>query len=264
MRNVNPIRVLSLFAVAASIAACGDGTAPVRSDPAVDSLLADVSAIDSYSAMGTTMLGLPAAPSTRGAAAPCVYAAASQSFVCEPVTSRGVTVRRSYQLLDASGTPQSAFNQATTAAIRTVMDAAGTVTPPEGSTAPAFTMTIESHSDQTLSGLLTTTRTVNGTGTSTSTMTSQQSSFTVTSKQKTENLVLPVRGSATPYPSSGKITVESTVAGLLPGDRTMTTTIVMTYNGTSIMTMTLTSGGMTTTCLVNMATPAARPTCTQG
>lgn len=262
LTRVNPARVLWLVVAAASLAACGDGTAPARPDATVDSLLADVSAIDSYSAMGTTMLGVPPVPTTRTASAACVFVAASQSFECPPVTSGGMTAKRTYQLLDATGKPQSAFDQATTAAIRTIMDLSGTMVPREGTT-PPFTVTIASHSDQTLSGLLTSTRTVNGTGNSTATITSQGTTFTVTSTQKTESLVLPARGSASPYPSSGKITVATTMPGLL-GTGTRTSTMVMTYNGTSTMTMTMTTDGRTITCLIDMSKPGTPPTCTVG
>ena len=47
----------------------------------------------------------------------CTFDAASQYFVCTPLTARTLTLNQRFTLLDASGARQSAFDSATTAGL---------------------------------------------------------------------------------------------------------------------------------------------------
>src|SRR2546428_1209828 len=98
-----------------------------------------------------------------------------------------MTTSWSYQLLDATDTPQAAYNATTTAALRTVSDLSGILSPP-GS---PLTSSLSAHGDQTISGLLTGTHTVNGTGNSSFIITSSGPTTTVTSTSTITDLVLP-------------------------------------------------------------------------
>jgi hypothetical protein len=159
-----------------------------------------------------------------------------------------------YQLLDASNRPQSELNPATTAAIRSVSDISGTLTLSSGLTSG---LTLNRHGDQTLSGLLTDTHTLNGTSNSTQTMTLSGTSLALTTVETVNNLVLPRRGSGDRWPQSGSITIDMTV-GTGP-----TTRMTMTFNGTSTVVMEFSSagGGGPRTCNVDLQNPASIGPC---
>lgn len=251
MQLIRFSRAAYLPVACAILAACGESTAPKEAVITVDSLLADISDAQAFSAAGMSMSGAPMVAGMMPTAATCPYDSATQSFVCPTTTMNGVTMSMYYQLFDASGALQSAFNPTTTAAIRTVSDLSGTVP-----TTGALTATIEGHNDKTLSGLLTATRTLNGSSTTTVTMNDGSQPLRLTIAETTTDLVLPQRGSATPYPLSGSISMDVTTSG---GGFDVHVTI--TFNGTSTATMVVTSNGTTQTCTVNMASPQATPSC---
>ena len=62
----------------------------------------------------------------------CSYSAATQNFVCPPVTAGGLTIMASYTLYDAAGHTQSQADKNTTASIRLVSSATGTTAMPSG------------------------------------------------------------------------------------------------------------------------------------
>lgn len=231
-------RALALV-LAAAVAACSDSTGPDLVN--LDDVLTEVSDVEGYSTMGATLGGAPMMPSHTSAPGPCNFVAASQSFVCPPVTHGGMTMNRSYQLLDASNSPMSAFNPATTAAVKTIMDMSGAPTMPAGVTA-----TITHHSEQTVGGLLTGTRTLTGTATSRYIVTTDAQVDTMNTTTAT-NLTLPTRASGSRYPS-GTVTTQMS-SSIRPGTGITVTT---TFNGTSTATMTMTVAGVTQTCTLNL------------
>ena len=257
MRSLSFNRAASLVVACAILAACGDSTAPTPKLTAVDSLLLEVSAGLSPAATAATFAGGggTVASSSIPSAASCPFNSSNQRFECPSTTANGLTFTFSYQLLDGSSRPQSAFNATTTAAIRMMSDMSGT-TPLSG--AASGTVALTGHDDQTLSGLLTTTRTLNGTGNSTATIVSNGTTVTVTTASTTTNLVLPAPGSSNQYPRSGTIAMDITSAA---GGVSSTSHITITFNGTSTMTMVMTAGGTTQTCTFDMANSSVEPSC---
>jgi hypothetical protein len=207
--------------------------------------------------------GAPLLPfSVIPAQANCPYDVSTQRFVCPSVTRSGITTSLYYQLLDASNQPQSAFSPTTTAAIRTVNDVSGTLTT-SGTTvsgsAPG-TLIITGHGDHTLSGLLTDTHVLNGSSTTTLDIDLKFNDLpvndTFTLAETTTNLVLPKRGSSSPYPQSGSIALDLTSAA----DHTLDSHVVITFDGTNVATIVSTENGMTQTCRVDL-TGKTEPQC---
>jgi hypothetical protein len=254
MRCVRFSRAAPLVLLAAILAACGESTGPKVPEVTVDSLLADIGQAMEFGAAASTLGGVVAPSVTMPSAATCPYDNSNQRFVCPATTANGLTLTMYFQLFDASNTPQSAFSPTTTAAIRTVTDVSGTVSSPSG--APPSTTTVTGHSDQTLSGLLGATHTLNGTGNMTATMDADLVTLSFTITQTITNLVLPERGSANQYPQSGTIALD------IASDADFDAHVTMTFNGTSTVTIVMTSGGTTQTCTLDLKNPQAGPACT--
>lgn len=189
----------------------------------------------------------------------CVYAASSQNFVCPTVSTGGLTVSQSYVLLSSAGTPQTQFNQGTTAAIRTSTSLAGTTSN------PGMTLVIDQQQQLTLSGLLTGRHLINGTSVlRMKSMTSRVGgpgldTLVMTVTTTTTDLAVPsASAGANAYPASGTMTMDMTVndSGILG---TSTTRAVLTFNGTSKVTMTFDVGGVIQRCTIDLA--SAMPTC---
>ena len=237
-------RAFFVIFAAASSAACNDGTAPepVR----LDDVLAEVAAVETYAAAGTVLGGAPTLPAYGVSAATCTFTAASESFVCPPVTHGGITIARSFQLLDASNDPLSAFDAATVAAVRTSVAMSGTTG------GAGTTVAIESHSEQTVGGLLGNTRTVNGASTMRSIRTTSLGTDTLTADMTTD-LTLPRPASAAQrvYPT-GTVAAVMSGSSLLGGTMSMTTT----FNGTSTATLTMSFGDTTHTCTIDLVEPS--------
>jgi hypothetical protein len=249
MRSSALLRAASFTIACAVLAACGDSTAPKQSVVTVDTLLAEVNIAQG---LGNAAMGIGGAPMSTGLiplGQECPFNSASQSFVCPSHTEQGITFDVFYQLLDASGATQSAFSPTTTAAIHTVTDIAGAFAQPSGIPGSPFTLT--SHTDQTLSGLLTDTHTLNGTGHS---VVGDQSSNTTIDLLITD-LVLPKRGSSQHFPQSGTISTDMT--STLEGLGSFTLNVTMTFNGSSLVTISITSDGTTESCTFDLEHPDA-------
>jgi hypothetical protein len=200
--------------------------------------------------------------------AACSYSPTTQGFVCPTATSNGLTFDISYFLYDVAGKAQSAADAKTTASVRTVVDAKGTTTlPPTNGT--TGTATIADHSDMTMSGLLTSTHTLNGNGVShydvsLSGSTSLHGVIDMTTV--TKDVVFPTSTDATTpvWPSSGTITSDSKTVAAIGGLGSITTTshAVITFNGTSTATIVFTSSasGATATCKLDLTGKTA-PVC---
>ena len=253
MSSASKLRVVALAAVFAFTGACSEPTGPSDVQPAdLSEVLAELQPSSLAPAVGA-ILPIPVPSLSAVVPSSCSYDAASQSFMCPNVTVSGVTASRSFTLLDASGTPQTAFDRTSTAAVRMKSTFAGTIT------SGATSMVVDQRQDLTLSGLLTGVHTLNGTSLlhltgsfatgGTSSPTDMTMSTTIT------DLVLPRSSTGSQWPQSGTIagTVTDTELGT-----SFTTTIAMTFNGTSVVTVTTTAGGFTSTSTIDLANPLPR------
>lgn len=246
------------LALAAVAGACGSdaSTAPVSAPATLDQALAELSipavssANNAFYDAGVTA---PALLPSR-----CPYAADSQSFVCTPFSASGVTVNQVFTLLTASGAKQSAFDAATTAAVRVNTTVSGTVT------AGGSNLTVNGQQQLTLSGLVTGLHTLNGNSTTNlnGTVSDGTTSFPidVTVSTSITNLVLPANTTpGTPiWPTSGTVTVQAsgTVGGLPSGTQKVT----MIFDGTSTVDVTVTGTGFSKSCKVDLS-KATEPSC---
>lgn len=255
MRLVTQLRILPIVVGSAVLFACGHGTGPAASSESVDMLLSELNSVQAIGGMGMAIGGQlsPTAPTQSPSA--CLYSASSSRFVCPARTAGGLTFRSSYQLLDAAGRPQAEFSATTTAAIRTISEMLGTLGAVAGVTSG---ITVESRGEQVLSGLLTGTHIVNGIVNSTHTMTVAERTFTTIARSTTTDLVMPRRGSGSHWPQSGSIASE-----IETGDGYASRTR-MTFNGTSIVTLELTTAAGTRTCTVDLQNPTSFGSCFLG
>lgn len=276
MRTPSRLRALAALTAAALLAACSSGsddtTAPPSGQPLnVSQLYAELTVPGVSSAISLMAGSLPVPTISTSITGSCPYDAASKSFVCTPSTSNGLTYAVSYTLLDAAGNAlNGSADRSTTAAMRTLTTVSGTLTLPAGTggTASATALQISQRSDMTLSGLLGATHTVNGTSTATVggtiSLGGVSTALSSTTTQTTKDLVLPAASTAgTPqYPTSGTVTVDAS-STIGAGTPALATRAVMTFNGTSTATLTITSGGATQRCTVNLATQSP-PACVAG
>lgn len=196
----------------------------------------------------------------------CQYSATVQGFACAPLTSNGLTLTATFFLLDAAGHSQSQPDASTTAAFRTVAEMNGTVKLDQAGSSGSMTLT--SHQDQTLSGLLTGTHVLNGTTTTHTDLTLSAPSAmhaVMDSKTVSVDVTLPKPGASDHWPTSGTITTDAISTTQFGSQNvTGTTHSVLTFNGSSTVTITSTisSGGsvITTNCKINLA-GASAPVC---
>ena len=238
------LRALSFVTVAAFAAACSsDSTAPARQPADLGEVLAEMN----VPAVASTLI--PSMPATPSASAPtpasCSYEVTSQRFYCPTVTASGVTFSRWFTLLDAAGTVQSQFDAATTDAVHTNTSLMGDFT------ANGSKVTVAGNEDLTLSGLLGGVHKLAGTSliTVTGTDAGIGAPYILTVSTTVNDLVLP-DSRADKWPKSGSVTIDATHA--LAGTTT-TSHLSATFNGTSKVAVSLTSGGITVTCTVDLA-----------
>lgn len=245
---------LAALTAAALLAACGDSTAPQRVPLTVDEVFNDIEEVQSVTAATTGFAGAPMASQVMPPAANCQYNASSQTFVCPTTTATGLSFSRSFQLFDAAGAPQSAFSPTTTAAIRAISDASGTVSNQNGSV--AFT----SHDDYTVSGLLLDNLTVDGTGTSHSVITNAQNqTVTVDATTTIDGLVFPRLRVGPHYPRAG--TIDTDITFTSSGGQSTDVSIGIAFNGSPMATMTMSTGVGTVTCLIDLTRQNKVPNC---
>lgn len=261
MRTLRALLRRAAPAAALYVAACGDGgTNPDARPATLDGVLGVVTSLDVVARTATAGIAsgfiAPSSPGIGGISpSHCPYDAASGRFVCATVSASGVTVTRSFTLYDAAGAPQSAFGDQT-AKVRVDQTATGTITstvPPAGTTAIADT------GYKVVSNFRAGRPTVDGEDRVHMTQThagpdGRPLTATITVRQTIAGLVAPAAGAR--FPSAGTITQDMTMAGAYG---TTTAHAVITFDGSSVMHMTVTVGGMTTTCNVDLA--ATSPSC---
>jgi hypothetical protein len=248
--KVRALRAITFVTFAAFTAACSsDSTAPDRQPANLGDVLSEMTV---PSVAASLVPGLPATPST---AAPtpssCSYDAATQSFTCPTVSATGVTFTRSFTLLTVAGTPQSQFDASTTDAVRTNSTMAGTFTTNGNS------VTVAGQEELTLSGILSGVHMLAGSSllNVTGTDANSDAPYTLSVATTVDDLVLPDTR-ADKWPKSGSLLVDltHTMSGT-----TSTSHLSATFNGTSNVAVSLTSGGVTLTCTVDLASQS--PTC---
>lgn len=264
-------RFIAAAAVAALAAGCGsDASTAPTSNQSLDltAIFAQMAAGNIQSVPGASVIADVPPNGATPALTPtgCTYASATQNFICPSSTVSGLTMTASYVLYDAAGHPQAQADAATTDAVRLVTDVHGTtVASLDGSTT---TDSLDNHNDETLKGLLHGPRTLTGTATvhNDVTTTGAIALHDVLDGTTTANLVLPANAtgvSGTAWPLSGTITSDVTSLSTLFGTPTpMTVHAVLTYNGTSVVTITMTEPGstLTETCTIDL-TGATAPVC---
>ena len=234
--------------IATVATACGgDSTGPTNYPPAtLDQALAELS-IPALSAAGGSFTEVDATPSLDPAN--CPYSAAVQSFVCTPISQSGVTIEHSFTLLGPSGAKQAAFDPASTNAVRANTTVGGTLVE------QGTTLTVNGQQEITLSGLVTGPHALDGTSTITlaGTVETETSTYPVdiTVSTTIANLVLPPNATAQAWPSSGKITVD--VNGSSGPVSLSQVRITITFSGTSTVDVTMTGGGLSESCKVDLA-----------
>lgn len=247
MRRPSRARLVAVLALLAAGACSESSTAPARGPVDLPTALSEMS-LTSYLPAGATAGG--AIPLSSVNAAGCAYNGSVQSFVCAPVTTAGLTINSSYTLLSSTGAPLAAFDAATTAAIRSTMTVNGTM----GTGTSA--LQVDERQVMTLSGLLTGQHVLDGTQVAHLTGTVSTQRFDETITTTIAGLVPPDRPGAGAYPRAGTITM--TIAGsTIATPSTSGITLVMKFNGTSKVDVTISGLGTTQHCVIDLAVASA-------
>lgn len=250
MSSLRPLRLAALAAILALSSGCSDSTGPAAVQPAdLSQALAELQP-SSILPLANQFSAVPLSTLAAPAPASCSYDGTSKSFICPNVSINAITVSRSFTLLDASGTPQTAFDKTTTAAVRMKTTFAGTIT------GGAATLAVDQQQDVTLSGLLTGIHTLNGTSLVHLTGSSASPAaipIATTISMTITDLVLPRSSSGSQWPQSG--TIAATIVDSSVGGVPATTMIVITFNGTSRAAVAVTVNGVTVTSTVDLANP---------
>jgi hypothetical protein len=253
----------ALAVLVVAVAACSDapsGPSP-SSVPDVAALLAEMSAPSIAAARGlaggVVSFNVIRMPGSDNAV--CSYSTASGYFECPSIVTSGLTITRKYRLLDAAGNAQSQPD-GNTSAIETKGTVDGTLSSTFGGATPS-TSTSEVHgaSADTLSGVGTDTHTLHGVSTMTVKGSVQAGStvFPIDDSQKMTiaNVVLPNAKKGQKWPQSGSIIVDES-SNLSDPLFANPSHFVITFDGTSVVTMTMTSGSTTFTCRFDLAAPS--------
>jgi hypothetical protein len=190
----------------------------------------------------------------------CSFSSGTGLVTCTS-TRDGLAVTKTFAFTTASGGVQQALDSLTDKVVAHAQVSGTTVR------RDSVTAVVSHVSDRTVTGLAkgSTQRTVNGTsaGTENLTGTSSKGAFTATRVvgDTTTSLVIPVVPGQPAYPASGTVirSMRATVtyAGQAPESRSRRE--VITFNGTSTASITITENGSTKTCTLPL--PHGRPSC---
>ena len=248
------LRLPALAAILALAGACSDSTGPSDVQPANLSQVLSELQPASLAPLNSQISAAPIAGLGAPAPSSCTYDAASKSFRCPDVSVTGVVVSRSFTLYDANDNPQSAFDQATTAAVSMTSRFAGTIT------SGGSTINVDQQQNFKLTGLLTGVHVLNGTtvGHVNGTIANGATPLPIASTISTtiSGLVIP-RESTGPnrFPKAGVITaLAETTLGTLP---TITANTSIAFDGTNKAAVTVTVNGLTTHCTVDLSSETA-------
>ncbi|MGH7616821.1 MAG: hypothetical protein ACREPM_06300 [Gemmatimonadaceae bacterium] len=259
-----------MVALAAAFAGCGSdsNTAPTGPNTSVNvPALVAAASNTTYGSLARSLALAPviAIPAVNTSA--CSYSSTDQEFVCPTATSSGLTMKSAFQLLDANGNPLSVADAATLAAVRTIIDVDGTTSFVSTTSGTVSATTVHSHSDNTLSGLLTDKHTLNGATSERDTISTVFGGITtklaLTATTAVSSLDIPTTAGA--YPATGSITTDAGTTetfGSAPPFAS-NTHVVVAFNGTSVVTITLGIGASTQRCTLDLA-HASNLSCTAG
>lgn len=253
LRRVRRPHAILAVALATLAAACGSdsSTGPKVQPVTLDQALSELSSPALSATAASFDGGLPALPTL--AASRCPFQAVSQSFACAPLVISGLTVTQSFTLLDGSGTAQSAFDQATTSAVRANTAFAGTLR------SGADSVAVDGQQQLTLSGLREAIHTLDGTSTVHIVALGSDVPFesTVTTTITGLKLQPPTSDGTHPWPKAGTIVVQTaTNIGNVPP---AVIRVTVTFNGTSKVAVTIAGPGVSTSCTLDLASNA--PSC---
>jgi hypothetical protein len=259
-----PLTRLTLWALlGVALTACSDNpTGPSNATPDISALLSEMTAPSLGSAVRslspTAGIAMTASPSLDPRN--CQYSATTGFFVCPDVVTNGLTITRMFRLIDATGNSQLKPD-AQTAAIEMVNTVKGTTTPGQGLRSGA--LTINDSSDMTLSGVRTDQHTLNGFSRMSLSGAQDIEGITIpvnsTMTETTTNVVLPNVRAGQKWPQSGTITIDdSSDLSSFGSTEPVTTRMIVTFNGTSIVTVTFVDPqGPPVTCRFDLAAPVA-------
>lgn len=256
-RPVRSVRFLAAPLALAALAGCGSSDAPTAPRGAFDPQA--LAASMTLPELGAAMAQIPGASialSAAGGGLPgrfCAWSAAALANVCQPVTlPNGLRASGSWVALDAAGVPLAQPTAATAAAFRTVTELGGTLRlSPGANSSDPLALTIVSRAEQTLSGLLTGRRQLDGTSVVTSTIGVGSEATTLTATTTVVGLVLPAAGQR--WPQAGTVTTR-TQSGALAGTGLEQ---VMTFDGTSRVAVVVRGlFGAERRCTLDLARPA--------
>lgn len=263
LRVTTAVAVIALSTLASG---CGSDapTTPSGSNNSLDlaTVFKQMSSADASSLAGArALVGIPAAPAMPAVLpSSCSFSSSTQGFVCPSTAAGGLTVGFTYFLYDAAGHTQNAADVQTTDGVRAVADVNGSVTSQVNTL--NGTLLIDNHADVTLKGLLSTMRTLNGTSTSHLDLTTTGSSHshsTADITSTTANVLLPAASGS--WPASGTITSDvATKTDIGSSSLVLNVHQVITFNGTSIVTVVTTFADHTSTCKLDLSGKTA-PAC---
>lgn len=192
----------------------------------------------------------------------CAFTAGT-GVVCADTTRDGLIAKKTIKYTNASGALQSAFDSTTTASVATSASVSGTATRRDSSTS-----VVNETSTQTVTGLLTASRTINGTASgSENTAGKTRDGVSFTAKRTTNDAVTGVviaKGTSAnpfPYPTAGKITRSMSATVTLTGQAatTSTRTETITYDGSATAKVVIVKDGTTQNCTLPL--PHGRLSC---
>ncbi len=192
----------------------------------------------------------------------CAFTAGT-GVVCADTTRDGLIAKKTIKYTNAAGVLQSALDTATTASVSISASVTGTATRRDSSTS-----VVNETSSQTVTGLLTDARTVNGSASgSENTAGKTRDGVAFTSKRTTTDavtgVVIPKATSSNPhpYPTAGKITRSMSATVTLTGQAATTTTRseTITYDGSATAKVVIVKDGTTQNCTLPL--PHGRLSC---
>ena len=254
-----------------ALAGCSDsgttGPHTLKPTPVDVSALVTTASNGSYNGVARSLVLLPAFVTSAINTADCPYSSKDQEFVCAPVVRNGITSKTAYQLLDASGHPLSTADALTLAAVRVITDVDGTTSLVSTTTGTVSSTTLHSHADNTLSGLLTTKHTLNGLTTDHDTLASVFSGFATKLAMSATTTVtsLDIPTTAGAFPAAGSIASDASTSETLGSGTPFTSSshAVITFNGTSRITISLGIGATLQRCTLDL-THASTIVCAPG
>lgn len=256
-------RHIALAVIGLAMLACSDSpsgpTTPTIPDAATLIAEMSTSSIGAAEALAVSSSLNPVPTTNALDPRTCTYSESTGFFVCPTVTIGSLTVSRMYRFIDAAGNSQSKPD-GQTSAFETKTSVSGTLTSTTTDPRPSTgSYTINSSSDQTLTGLRAENHTLNGLTTTTIQGTLQSAGTTLPIdehlKETTSNLLLPNPRKGQKWPLSGTIAVEETTENFDPFTPSATYLTTITFSGTSKVTLTFSGPFGNSSCTVDLAAP---------